>query len=248
MNANIKTQDSYVMQMVANDAGVGSSKKKLSTWDVEEVSNWMVDSGFEDIAQVFVAHGINGATLPAINDLYLKEMGIQSLGRRTNVYAAILKMKAIERAEWRQEMVWEDEEYRNCCPGCCIVRLPPCFPCFCHSVNGYPDQYRMTNAKLTKIKKKQNRCVCLCLDGIFCGHNMSSETVDISDIKDVTVLHSDSNSPCSRSAVAEVVVGVGYEGHQLTMTVDPRQAQRVSTILMNAKEEAVVNEVLQIIQ
>ena len=70
----------------------------IETWDVDSVAEWIsaLDSGsFAELAPVFRAHQVSGDVLVVLTKEELKyDLGVDTLGRRKRLLAAIAKMHA----------------------------------------------------------------------------------------------------------------------------------------------------------
>lgn len=226
--------DGYAAVVASKNAGIVVKQGKLPVdWSVDEVVNWLITIGFEDVAQVFGAHSVNGRALPFISDSTLKEMGIQSIGKRIQLRNEVVKMQAIQRADWRRGVVWVGEEYRVCC---CCACLPYGFPCCFQMCTGKPALYKVTNSKINQLKSQKKFKYCPCF-----GHKMVSNNYDLSDVVDVNVIAS---TGCCGDPVGQVAISLS-SGKTAKFKVKSSEAQQAANLLINAKEEAVVYEGIQ---
>ena len=209
--------------------------KMINKWTLEEVANWLNSCGFNDCVQVFQAHSITGAVVPRLNPDLLREMGVQSVGRRIELQSQIVSVQAKARAQWRNEVLWADEEYRA---GPCNGVLPYGFPLCWECNTGLPNIYKVTNSKLNIQKMKQ--IVNVPLFGC-CGFRVVSENTDLSDVTDVDV--------AAMTALVGDPPGVvninTITGKIIQLTLKSSQCQKVNAIITNAKEEAAIQEGLQ---
>merc|ERR1719453_796292 len=118
---DLEDNDAFAVNSAAVAAGLKSTvgSKVVFDWSIDEVVHWLVSTGFDDVAEVFGAHGVSGNVLPKITQSALKEMGIQSIGRRVQLHNEIEKVQTVARAEWRRGIVWSNDEYRR--PNCRFV-------------------------------------------------------------------------------------------------------------------------------
>lgn len=215
-----------------NKEGVNGGKM-INKWTVDEVANWLNSCGFNDCVQVFQAHSITGAVVPRLDPDLLREMGVQSVGRRIELQSQIVTVQAKARSQWRNEVLWAEEQYRA---GPCNGSLPYGFPFCCECMTGLPDVYKVTNSKLNVQKQKKVVPLCGC-----CGFHVVSENQDLSDVKDVDV-----------SAMTALIgdppgaVNVSTDsGKIIQLILKSSQCQKVTAIITNAKEEASIQEGLQ---
>lgn len=237
--ASVKGQGGNVNTLMddgnlASQEGVNGGKM-VNKWTIEEVIVWLNSAGFQDCVQVFQAHSITGAVVPRLNPDLLREMGIQSVGRRIELQAQIVSVQAKARSQWRNEVLWAEEEYRA---GPCNGSLPFGFPFCCECSVGKPAIYKVTNSKLniTQMQKVINLPFFGC-----CGHIMTSDNSDLTEFKDVDV-----------AAMTAMIgdppgyVNITTANHKfLQLTLKSSQCQKATAIITNAKEEAVIQEGLQ---
>jgi hypothetical protein len=114
-------------------AGGFNGGKMVNKWTTDEVGTWLNAVGFQDCVQVFQAHSITGAVVPRLNPDLLREMGIQSVGRRIELQAQIVTVQARARSQWRNEVLWAEVEYRA---GACNGVVPYGFPFCCECATG----------------------------------------------------------------------------------------------------------------
>ncbi|KAI9106014.1 hypothetical protein DFS34DRAFT_644818 [Phlyctochytrium arcticum] len=67
----------------------------LQTWSVEDVCKWLISTGFEDIIAIFKDHDITGEVLLALGNDTLKEMGVNSTGKRIKLLKCIAELKGL---------------------------------------------------------------------------------------------------------------------------------------------------------
>lgn len=209
--------------------------KMVNKWTSEEVTNWLNSCGFNDCVQVFQAHSITGAVVPRLNPDLLREMGVQSVGRRIELQAQIVSVQAKARAQWRNEVLWADEMYRA---GPCNGLLPYGFPYCCECMTGLPDVYKVTNSKLNIQQHKKNVNVpgCGC-----CGFQVVSVNTDLSVVTDVDVA-------AMTTMVGDPPGAVNIStqsGKTIQLILKSSQCQKVNAIITNAKEECAIQEGLQ---
>lgn len=66
---------------------------KVEQWDTEQVAEWLNSVGFSSVAQQFVDQEITGDILLELNIDALKELGINTFGKRYKIMQAITALK-----------------------------------------------------------------------------------------------------------------------------------------------------------
>jgi len=204
--------------------------KMVNKWTVQDVTNWLNSVGFQDCTQVFQAHSISGSVVPRLNPDLLREMGIQSVGRRMELQAQIVSVQAKARAQWRNEVLWAETQYR---PGPCNNSLPYGFPYCCECVTGRPDIYKITNSKLNILRMQRNNPLCPC-----CGFQMASDNTDLTEVRDCDVVASTAMIGEPPGTVAVITNSSGV----INLTLKSSQCQKACAIITNAKEECLIQE------
>ena len=236
----IMLEDGVSMAMAtAHTASTFNNGGKLVVkWDVNEVAQWLASIGFADVAPIFQKHCISGPTLPKLNDALLKEMGIEIVGRRLLLITEVIKIQAIARAEWRNEVLWASEQYR---PGPCNNSLPFGFPFPCASCVGRPDMYTLTNSKFNVFRSTKN-CNTPCTG--FCGFSISSDNMDLTTIREVDAV-------ASTNMIGDplgFVVASTNDGKVLRLHLRSSQCQKACSLISNAKEECIVAMSMQMLR
>mmetsp|Transcript_13566 Transcript_13566/g.27101 ORF Transcript_13566/g.27101 Transcript_13566/m.27101 type:complete len:248 (-) Transcript_13566:165-908(-) len=213
-----------------NNAAFNNGGKLVVKWTVQEVVNWLNAIGFGQVAPQFQKHAISGPALPKLNDALLKEMGIETVGVRVLLINEVVKIQAIARSEWRNEVVWASEMYRM---GPCNGMLPFGFPCPFESCTGRPDIYTLTNSKINIMTTSKN----VNIPGFgCCGFTMRSDNIDLTTVKDV-------DTAASSSLVGDPIGWVTLStnsGDHRSLALKSSQCQKVTALISNAKEEAIV--------
>ncbi|KAG0264207.1 polar growth protein [Mortierella polycephala] len=70
-----------------------------SSWSIEQVAYWLSCCGFKSVAPSFVDNEISGAILLELNLNNLKELDINSFGKRFNIMSAIAALKRSSRVD-----------------------------------------------------------------------------------------------------------------------------------------------------
>jgi len=211
-------------------SGLHAGGKLVTQWSVDEVCDWLSRTGYSDLVPHFRKHAVSGPVLPKLSDMLLKEMGIDIIGRRVLLLGEVVKIQAIARSEWRANVLWSGEQYRE---GPCNNLLPYGFPCTADSCVGMPNKYTLTNSKLNILRSEKN-CNTPCTG--FCGFSIDSDNIDVSDITDVDV----------RASTAAFGVPTGFVivtdklGKVYPLMLRSEECQKTCAIITNTKEEAVM--------
>lgn len=214
----------------AHTAGGGfqSNGKLITRWSVSEVCGWLAQAGYADLVPIFQKHQISGPVLPKLNDAVLKEMGIDIVGKRLLLMNEVIKIQAVARNEWRNQVIWSSAQYRE---GPCNNLLPYGFPCATESCIGRPDMYTLTNSKLNILESKRN---CDCPGFLWCGVTISSNNIDLSDIVDVDVAAS---TAAYGDPLGSVMIRDAKGGYYV-LALQSSVCQTANAIITNAREEA----------
>jgi len=220
------------------NARFNNGGRLVFNWMNEDVVAWLNEIGFSDMSGIFKHHAVVGAVLSRFNDKTLKEMGIANVGRRLLLLKEIIKVQALSRTQWRNTVLWASEQYR---PGPCNNMLPFNFPLCCESFTGIPDMYRVTNSKIniTSMRKNINTpCTA------FCGYHMHSSNTDLTILKDIDAMGS--TGICGEPLGAVIFTDDFFRRDMLFLRSS--ECQKVTAIITNAKEEAVIQEGVQSLQ
>lgn len=228
MSAAVVPENHVLAEKSAVEGPFGG--KPIKEWGNDLVVQWVVNIGFQDCSEVFQAHLVTGRGLPRLTPPLLAEMGIASVGRRILLMSEITKLQAVDRAHWRNELLWQGVQYRS---GPCNGVLPYNFPLCCEMFVGKPDVYKFTNSRFTMTRwtKNVNYPCCGC-----CGHTMESISQTLADIKDIdlgasTALVGDPPGQLMMSTV---------DGGMFELTLKSSECQKVCAMVTNAKEEAAI--------
>lgn len=211
--------------------------KLVTKWDVQEVCEWLQTAGFGDLSPIFQKHQVSGIVLSKLNDPLLKEMGIDVIGKRLLLMVEVVKIQAIARTEYRNEVIWSAMEYRE---GPCNNSLPFGWPFACESCVGLPGQYSLTNSKLN-ISQYQKNCN---MPGFgFCGFSVIADNYDLSDITDVDVI-------ASSAAFGEKAgfVTINSTVKCVRLTLKSSECQTACMLITNAKEEAATTKAMMMMR
>ena len=207
--------------------------KMINKWTTAEVSNWLNSCGFQDCVEVFQFHSITGSVVPRLNPDLLREMGIQSVGRRIELQSQVVTIQARARAQWRNEVLWAESMYR---PGCFNGVMPYGFPFCCECCTGTADIYKVTNSKLNILTSRRLVPFCGCF-----GWQVVSINKDLINVKDVDVT---AMTACIGDPPGIVIINMDG-GENVELVLQSSQCQKVNAVITNAKEEAIIQEGLQ---
>lgn len=204
----------------------------VTKWDASEVSKWLVAIGYNDLVPLFHQSNINGAALTRLDDRLLKEIGVLNVGTRLQFLNEVVRIQAISRSEWRNHVLWTGEEYR---PNCCCFLLPWSFP-FCCAEDlccGKRAAYTLTNGRLNILRTIRPWCWMLCM---CTGFGIVSDNVDLTLISDIDCVAS---THCTGDPLGFVQIS-SFDGSTHSLLLPSTEVQKVTSIINNAKEEAVV--------
>lgn len=205
----------------------------ITTWQVDEVANWLVSIGYNDLVPVFHRANINGLALSRLNDNLLREIGVANVGTRLQFMNEVLKIQAIARSDWRNRMLWTETEYR---PSYCCFMIPYSFPCCCCADMwcGRSDVYTLTNSRINILheKKKWNTPCTGCL-----GFVIKSDNIDLTLISDID---SGAETSACGDPLGTVIISL-MSGEQKELKLRSSECQKVAAIFNNVREEAVVS-------
>lgn len=206
----------------------------VTNWDIAEVSNWLVTIGYKDLVPLFHQSNINGVALSRLDDRLLKEIGVVNVGTRLQFLNEIVKVQAVARSQWRNHVVWNDVEYR---PNCCFYMCPWSFPfCCCETFCfGPPSQYTLTNGRVNVLRAKSS-APCVALNCCF-GYGIQSDNTDLTLIHDVDCVASTS---CFGEPTGLVIIST-MDGKQAQLKLRSSEVQKVTSIMNNIREEAIVS-------
>lgn len=205
----------------------------ITKWQVDEVANWLVSIGYNDLVPLFHRANINGLALSRLTDQLLREIGVLNVGTRLQFMNEVLKVQAIARADWRNRVLWAEDEYR---PNYCCFFLPYSFPCCCCADMwcGKKDVYTLTNSRINILreKKKWNTPCTGC-----CGFMVASDNIDLTLISDIDC--GAESSMCGDPS-GRVIISL-MSGEQKELTLKSSDCQKVAAMFNNVREEAVVS-------
>jgi len=199
---------------------------KVATWSPNDVAKWACAKGFEEFSGALVEHKISGDILPLLGESQLREMGFCLVGPRLLFQQALTEIKKGLRMQQRNEILWEEDEYRlGPCGGC----LPYGAPCCCCAQP--PAHYKLNHYKLSLSIADVNCPMC----AQCCGYSFATNDVDLDNISDVDTI---ATKPGCCYGMGMVVVSTkgGEETHHLN--VHPDKVQQISQKIQMAVEEA----------
>lgn len=207
----------------------------VTKWDSNQVSSWLVSIGFNDLVPLFQRANINGMALTRLSNSTLHEIGVRNVGTRLQFINEILKIQAISRKEWRNHLIWVDEEYRE---NKCFYQLPYNFPLCCLETICSPKhaQYTLTNDNL-RIER-EIKVVTWCPQ--FCtpclGKHILTNNIDLVHVVDVDC--SAKTSTCGDPGGKVMVTSL--TGEVDILKIRSSECQRVAALINITKEEAFI--------
>ncbi|XP_067049127.1 uncharacterized protein [Acropora muricata] len=111
-NAEVDCNEKDYSNGVSQEGECTEQDAYVQKWSSEEVSSWLRKQGFNEEADIFHAEKIKSKTLLSIEKSDLKELGIDTLGRRLEVYEKVKQLisKGEEKASTKPEVtaqVWK---------------------------------------------------------------------------------------------------------------------------------------------
>lgn len=206
----------------------------VTDWDITTVCNWLVHIGYKDLVPIFQRSNINGVALARLNDRLLKEIGVHNVGTRLQFMNEVIKIQAVSRSAWRNNVLWTEEEYR---PNWCFYLLPYDFPCCCCTFTseyfcGRPDVYTITHSRLNVISERFVADQLCC----FLASRVESNNTDLSQIIDVDCFASTAN--CGEP-VGVVKIST-LDGSTTKIKVRSSSTQTVTSLLNSVKDESLI--------
>jgi hypothetical protein len=129
-----------------------------------------------DLIELLQTEKVDGKVIHRLTDQDLQTMGIETVGDRHRIMAAIETLSKAKQAKDREKVLWEGQEvlYSSCldemCGSCC-----GCCP-------DDPETYRLLYNHLEIKAQNKKRCgPCKCCY----GHSYEIDNVDLSHVKDV---------------------------------------------------------------
>lgn len=204
----------------------------VTKWDTNEVSNWLVAIGFNDLVPLFQRSNINGVALCRLDDRLLKEIGVLNVGTRLQFLNEVVRIQALSRSEWRNHVVWHDVEYR---PNCCFFLCPYYYPwCCCEELfYGPPATYALTNGRINVLRATPSYCCGCC----FWGFGIKSDNTDLTLIHDIDCVASTDRFG---DPAGSIIIST-MDGKQNTLTLRSSEVQKVTSLMNNIREESIVS-------
>lgn len=154
--------------------------KNFEDWTAQELAQYFKEKTDldDDYAELLQKQKVDGRVAPQLTEEDLRHMGIDTVGDRKRVMAAIETLKKAKDINDRSKVLWQGEEvlYLSCWQWCCETG------CGCCPQD--PEQYTLVYNHLSIKKPNENRCgPCICCF----GHSFEIDNIDISNIQDVDV-------------------------------------------------------------
>mmetsp|Transcript_23044 Transcript_23044/g.25866 ORF Transcript_23044/g.25866 Transcript_23044/m.25866 type:complete len:244 (-) Transcript_23044:1285-2016(-) len=222
------------------DTNSNSNEDLLSNdyhkWDSHQLGLFFRRRGLSEYYETLQKHKITGQLAPLLNDVDLKEMGVDIVGDRLMFKHHLQDLSRRERYMKRIESLWEGQErifFSDC------DKLIFTFGGFC-PVD--PSTYKLTCNHL-KVKKVQPvRCgpVRLCCFGA----SYVSKNIDLSKVDDVDVMGIP--APCCHRIfccskgkdLVEVESRFESKGGKIFLVLEEGSGEAVSNMILNQVEES----------
>nr|XP_006003880.2 PREDICTED: deoxynucleoside triphosphate triphosphohydrolase SAMHD1-like [Latimeria chalumnae] len=81
---------------VREPGGLGATPKEIQGWDVEKVSDFLLEQGFGELQKTFRENNITGSELLYLTDTHLEKLGVTSVGKRIGLLHCIRQLNPIE--------------------------------------------------------------------------------------------------------------------------------------------------------
>jgi len=156
----------------------GLVDKDFHKWSSVEVAAHLGKKGLKGYTELFQQHKIDGSVFHNLTEENLKEMGIESVGDRKKVMAAIKDLRETSDQKNREKILWKGKEVKYW-SFCHWARSTSCGCC-----TDDPEKYTLRYNYLDINRPHYNR-VC----GMRCcfGHSWLKMTVDLSNISNVDI-------------------------------------------------------------
>ena len=214
--------------------GPAANGAQIMNWDNRDVSTWLASIGYKDLIPIFQHSNVNGMVLSKLGDRLLKEMGVNNVGTRVQLMVEVLKIQAAGRAQWRNEALWSDVEYR---PGPCNDTLPLGFPTCCCCADlcyGKAHLYTLTNSRLHVVSSHRIVYPLLPCSVCCCLFHTNVKNLDMSMVQEIDAEFSNS---CCGDPQGRVRL-TANDGSKVKLNLRSSECQTVSKIMNDAKEEA----------
>lgn len=150
--------------------------KDFQKWSPAEVAAYLGKKGLEGYTEVFQQHKVDGSVVHTLTDDDLKEMGVEAVGERKKVMAAIKGLREASDQKDREKILWEGTEVRYW--SICHWARSTCCGCCSDDAESYTLRYNFLEIHRPDYNKVgQTRC-CF-------GHSFLNLTVDLSNISNV---------------------------------------------------------------
>jgi hypothetical protein len=224
---DVEMGDMVESKMIVDAVETKNAVKLVVRWTIQDVLDWLNSVGFGTFSDTFRKHEIDGSVLTKLSDAALKDMGMEIVGKRASLLKKIYSVQEIARAEWRNEVLWSDREYR---PSCCNGMLPYGFPFSCVCCVGNPTTYTLTNwdIKLHQTVAADESCCC-CGPAVLRINNI--ELLEVANVNACVVVGSNGDLP------GKLFIHT-RRGLYYTLIVKSSECEKTAALVNNAKVEA----------
>ncbi|XP_006003871.2 deoxynucleoside triphosphate triphosphohydrolase SAMHD1-like [Latimeria chalumnae] len=81
---------------VREPGGLGATPEEIQDWDVEKVSDFLLEQGFGEFEKTFRENNITGSKLLCLTDTHLEKLGVTFVGKRVGLLYCIRQLNPIE--------------------------------------------------------------------------------------------------------------------------------------------------------
>jgi hypothetical protein len=148
-------------------------QQNFESWTASQLAQYFKEKTDLDAnyAELLEKQKVDGKVIHSITEDDLKSMGIDTIGDRKRVMAAIVTLKKAKDTKERTKVIWQGEEvlFLSCWDRCCTT----CCGCCPQD----PEEYTLYYNHLEIKRPDQNRCgPCMCCF----GHSYQIDNIDIS--------------------------------------------------------------------
>lgn len=236
----------YIRTKMASSKQV-ELKRKMSSFNKLKPDDFakLVEEelGEPGVAKIMESNEITPDIVPLLTKQDLKECEFSSLGQRLRVLQCIRLLQQKSRSRKRDEIVWESDRFEECCAPSSDKRWT--FPMFMQCCGSQKTHYTLTASSI-KIDFTEDK-VCL---GFFCqclGEERTTQHIDLSFVKDVSLRHKASAGICCCCCCTPGmdhidVTHINDKARGCHMQLEGGQGDLVAKKILDCREEAQLDE------
>jgi len=176
--------------------------KDISEWSVEQVQEFWAKRGYEEHAEVWKKHDINGDRLMSLSPDDIRELGIASIGDRMGIAKDLENMKVVFRKMMRNRVIVE--HYQAFDGSQLQLGISTCCGCFPRD----PDKYTLTASSL-RLDEYDIPRICGIWKCMCAGGKLHVDNISLEQIRDVDTMITKVGFCCFAVNKAHVTVAVG---------------------------------------